>query len=432
MTSKTGHGSTPATETAEPSAPCFTVHPAVEGNNSTENFIPLLSFLEGPDYKAKFGTLYGLSSALLSSSTFAGHCDEDELIAFLSVARETARKKHLFWSQSRLCFLLGKLCSGRSKFSQARVYFEEALNVPREGFMDFKLLASIYSNLAAIFLLQKNVEKYFSLTERLAALIMGIPDCTLNIEDNSVFKYILKKAVLSHNTMAEARACYLLAKYHWTRADGIRVVPYLERLLFLCAENRGSWSFSPSHGYLTLGRLYRELCLSHLSVSSARRASLQPSATLSDCLTGMLLLFDNIKKLTGFTELKASIPAQMAPYLLQALSFTKVSQNGGGSDRYHILSHQLIVCLCQLFHKHKMIGHAVPLMHALINNSSPPRGLLASVPERNNTVIWLGWLHIENKQPDVALDILDSVLASMPEHCTTPQEGLSSLFLNVL
>ncbi|XP_075999814.1 SH3 domain and tetratricopeptide repeat-containing protein 1 [Genypterus blacodes] len=420
VTSKTEHDSTPAAETVEPGTPCFTVHPVVEGNNSTENFTPLLSFLEGPDYKAMFGNLYGLSSGLLSSSTFSGHCDEDELIAFLSVARETARKKHHFWSQSRLCFLLGKLCSGRSKFSQARVYFEEALSVPQQRFLDLKLLASIYSNLGTIYLLQKNVEKYFALTERLAALIMGIPDCTLNIVDNSVLNYILKKAILSHNTMAEARACYLLAKYYWSRAEGIRVAPYLERMLFLCAEAPGSWSFSPSHGYLTLGRLYSELDLHHLSVSSIRKASLQPSATLSDCLTGILLLFDNIRKLTGFTELKASIPAQMAPNLLQALSFTKVCQNGGGSDRYHILSRQLIVCLCQLFHKHGMIGHAVPLMHALINDSSSPKGLV----ERNSTLIWLGWLHIDNKQPDVALNILDSVLDSMPEHCTSPQEGV--------
>ena len=106
---------------------------------------------------------------------------------------------------------MGKLCAGRLKFSQARVYFEEALSVPRESFTDLRLLASIYSNLAVIYVLQKNTESFFAVAERLVALLMGIPDCLESIEDNPVLKYMLKKAVLCHNRMAEARACYLLA-----------------------------------------------------------------------------------------------------------------------------------------------------------------------------------------------------------------------------
>ncbi|XP_070786077.1 SH3 domain and tetratricopeptide repeat-containing protein 1 [Enoplosus armatus] len=410
------------TEAKTPSPPCFTVHKVVEQNNNTDNFIPLFSFLEGQDYKVEFGGLYGLSSELLASSTFAGHSNEDELIAFLGVARETARKKRLFWSQTRLCFLLGKLCAGRSKFSQARVYFEEALSVPREGFMDLRLLARIYSNLAAIYLLQKNTESFFAVTERLAALLLGIPDCLESLEDNSALKYILKKAVLSHNKMAEAKACHLMAKHHWTRAEGVRVVPYLERLLVLCAEAEITWRVSPSHGYLILGRLYSTLQLPHLSVSSARRASLQPSVTLTDCLSSMVLALDNISKLHGITEQETSVPPQVAPYLHQALSSTKVQE--GGSDQYHVLSHQLTLCLCQLFCKHRMVGHAICHMHTLINSNAPSKRLPMSVPERNSALIWLAWLHIDNNQPDVALDVLDLVLASMPEHCTTPQEGV--------
>ncbi|XP_022603608.1 SH3 domain and tetratricopeptide repeat-containing protein 1 [Seriola dumerili] len=414
--------SVPSTEAEDPSPPRFTVHPIVEGNNNTESFIPLFSFLEGQLYKAEFGVLYGLNSELLTSSTFSGHSDEDQLIAFLAVARETARKKRLFWSQTRLCFLLGKLCAGRSKFSQARVYFEEALSVPREGFRDLKLLASIYSNLAAIYLLQKNTDNFFAVTQRLVALILGIPDCLQSLEDNSALKYILKKAVLSHNRRAEARACYLLAKHHWTHADGAQAVPYLERLLVLCAEAQRTWSISLSHGYLSLGKLYSQLCLPHLSVSSARRASLQPSAQLSDCLHSMGLVLDNVHKLNGITEQDVSVPPQVAPFLHQALSFTKFQ--GGGKNQHHTLFHQLTVCLCQLFYKHRMVGHAIHHMHRLINNSPPLQQVPISVPERNSALIWLAWLHIDDQQPGVALDILDSVLSSMPEHCTTPLEGV--------
>ncbi|KAM4612407.1 SH3 domain and tetratricopeptide repeat-containing protein 1 [Polymixia lowei] len=414
-----------ATETLDPKAPCFTVHPVVVENSNTENLIPLLSFLDSSEYKPEFGVLYGQTPELLASSTFVGQSDEDELTAFLGVARETARKKRLYWSQSRLCFLLGKLCAGRSKFSQARVYFEEALNVPREGFTDVRLLASIYTNLAVIYLKQKNTEKYFSLVERFAALIMGIPDCIVSVENVSeVLKYVLKKAVLSHNKLAEARACFLLAKQHRRQNEGTSVVPYIERLLALSVEHSRTLNISPSQVYLSLGRLYSELSLPHLSVSSGRRASLHPSVTLSDCLSGLALVLENSSRHFGIRQ-QDSIPTQAAPFLHQALSFieeTAVGQNDGGRDHYHALSQVLTLCLSKLFQKHRMVGHAVCTMHGFINRSHPSQGL--SVSERNDTLLWLGWLHIGNDQPDVAVDILNSVLASMPEHCTTPQEGL--------
>ncbi|XP_047465969.1 SH3 domain and tetratricopeptide repeat-containing protein 1 [Mugil cephalus] len=420
------------TQAKLPASPCFTVSSAPEGNNnSTERFVPLFSFLEGQDYRVEYDGLYGLSPKQLASFTFAGHSDEDQLIDFLSVARETARKKRFFWPQTRLCFLLGKLCAGRKKFSQARVYFEESLNVPREGFTDFRLLASIYSNLAAVHLLQKNMDSFFALTERLAALLLGIPDCLKGLKDDSVLKYILKKAVLSHNRTAEAWACHLLAKHHWIRAEGVQVVPYLERLLDLCGEAQGTWSVFLSHGYLTLGRLYSKLKLPHLSVSSARRASLEPSATLSECLGSVALVLDDIVRHPGITEQEVFIPPQVAPFLHQALALTDEKIRAGGSDRFHVLSHQLTMCLCQLFYKHGMAARAIHHMHALICSiSSSPRAPF-SVPERNGTLIWLAWLHIDNNQPTVALDVLDSVLDSMPEHCTTPQEGVVLNMLGV-
>ncbi|XP_041638455.1 SH3 domain and tetratricopeptide repeat-containing protein 1-like, partial [Cheilinus undulatus] len=402
----------------KPSVPCFTAHPVVEGNSHTESMVPLFSFLEGPDYRAEFGVLYGLASDAIVKSTFSGHSDEDELVAFLGAARETARKKRLFWSQTRLCFLLGKLCAGRSKFSQARVYLEEALSVPGKGFTDLRLLASIYSNLAAIYLLQNNSQSFFAVMERLVALLLGVPDCLESLQDDFALKYMLKKAVLSHNTKAEARAAYLLAKHHWTHSDGAQVIPYLERLLVLGAEAQKTWSISPSHGFLTLGRLYSQMGLPHLSVCSARRACMQPSSLLTDCLSSMLLALDNISRLRETTEQETSIPAQMAPYLHRALTSTTDLQPG--SKQHRALTHQLTVCLCQLFCKHRMVGHAISHMHNIVNKQQLP----ASVPERNSALIWLAWLHINNNQPQVALEILESLLDSMPEHCTTPQEGV--------
>lgn len=399
--------------------PCFTVHPILEENNSNSKILaPLLSFLDGADCKVEFGLLYQLNPEVLTSSIFCGHSCEDELISFLSVGREMARRKKILWSQTRLCFLLGKICAGRSKFSQARVYFEETLRVPQECFRDFKLLASTYYNLATIYLLQKNMESFSALMERLVALIMGIPTCLECLKDTLVLQYFLKKAVFYNNKTAEARACCLLAKHHWTCAE--KVVPYLERLLVLCAESELPWNFSLSQGYLTLAHFYQELGLLHLSTSSARKASQQPTTALSDCLDSMILVLENVDKLHGTIQ-QASIPSQALPFLYKALSFALTEQEGGSNN--HVLSHQLAFCLSKQFYKHRMFDRAIDHMNVLCRDGLPLYQIPVSETESNNVLLWMAWLHIDNNQPSLALDILDLVLSSIPEHCTTPQEG---------
>ncbi|KAL0970032.1 hypothetical protein UPYG_G00236190 [Umbra pygmaea] len=407
-----------------PSGPHFSFHPVEEGTtNNQDQILSLLSFFSGSDYKAEFGSLYKQTPELLLT-TFNGHSGNvNQLVEYLGVARETARKKRLHWSQSRLCFLLGKLCAGCSKFSQARVYFEEALSIPRDGFTDMLMLASIYANLVGIYLMQKNTEKYFALSERIAALLMGIPDCFSTIEkDSEVLKFILKKAVLSHNKMAEARSCFLLAKLHWTRGKEADTIPFMERLLFLSTEPLGFQGIVPSHGYLTLGRLYSQLSLPHLCVSSARRAMMHTSARMVDCLTGMELVLRHTDRLYGVQAQGNTIPAQVAPFLSRSLSFI----GGLDGDGDHSLSQALALCLSQLFQKQGMVGCAVCSMHTLVDHYHGPSSLASasSSAEQKSALLWLAWLHICNSQPEVSLDILDSLLDSMPEHCTSPQEGL--------
>lgn len=418
--------SPPLKDQPQPGPPNFKVHPVqplVGGNHhNTENFFAIFSFLDGREYRDEFGSLYSMSSELLASSVFHGQSDEDELVGFLGVARETARKKRLFWTQTRLCFLLGRLCLGRSKFSQARVYLEECLVVPPESFTDFRLLASIYSNLVAIYLMQKNAESYFSVIERLAALLMGIPECLEDLADSAALKYILKKSVLCHNAMAEAWALHILAKHHWTRDEAEKVVPYLERLLVLKSDAPIGWNISPSHGYQTLGMLYSNLQLPHLSVSAAWRAFQEGPPTLTDCLSIMNLAVDQVSKLNGTTEPQVTIPTQVAPYLHRALSLVKVTDEE--RCQYYHLKYNLTVSLCQLFCKHRMTDQAICYMHGLIKSRSGLQQTLVSAAERQGSLVWLAWLHIENHQPDVALQVLDSVLASLPEHCTVPLEGL--------
>ena len=55
----------------------------------------LLSFLGSPDFREELRSLYTSYPEFLMSC-FHGHADEEELVAYLGVARETARKKRQF------------------------------------------------------------------------------------------------------------------------------------------------------------------------------------------------------------------------------------------------------------------------------------------------------------------------------------------------
>ncbi|KAK7910296.1 hypothetical protein WMY93_014980 [Mugilogobius chulae] len=408
------HDSISPSETPNSSLRFFVPH-IVEGKNHTEEFMPLFTFLQNQNYVPDYGELYRLTPEQLCSTTFTGHSDEDQLASFLSVARETARKKRLFWSQTRICFLLGKLCVGRSKFSQARVYFEEALSVPREGFADFRLLTYIYYNLSKIYLLQKNTESFFAVTERLVALLMGFSFCLEIVEEDFVLKHILKKAVLANNKQAEARASFLLAKHYWERKEKLEAIPYIERLLVLSCEEAPTFSISPSCGYLTLAGLYNELDLANLSACSFRKTSLDPSTTLTESLSCIVQLLSNSMP----QQEPNSFPCHLAPYLHKVASLPELQEKQ--NVRHHVLSHHLTVCLSEMFSKHGMLDRAVQCMHELVESSPSAQSL--PVSQVNSALIWLAWLHIEKSQPDVALDVLELVLATMPEHCTSPQEG---------
>lgn len=257
--------------------PHFTVCSEQDGT-SPDGYHSLLSFLGSREHRPEFQLLYSAYPEFLLLH-FQGHGDEEELVAYLGVARETARKKRLSWAQSRICFLLGQLCAGRSKFSQARVYYEEALSIPRDYFTDMYLLSAIYSNLTFIYLTQKNAEKYLALSERFAALLMAVCDYLSGTEDPEVLRFALKKAILSKNKPTESRICFLLAKFYLKLGEGMSAVPFIERLQILADEMPGVCDKMRSHGFLLLARLYSDYGLLRLAESSAQQTCLQVGFT---------------------------------------------------------------------------------------------------------------------------------------------------------
>ncbi|XP_060730612.1 SH3 domain and tetratricopeptide repeat-containing protein 1 isoform X3 [Tachysurus vachellii] len=394
--------------TASPNEiPYFTVCSEQDGAGP-DGYCSLLSFLSSRDHQPEFQLLYAAYPEFLQLH-FQGHSDEEELVAYLGVVREIARKKRMSWAQSRICFLLGQLCAGRSKFSQARVYYEEALSIPRDYFTDIYLLSAIYSNLALIYLTQKNAEKYLAVSERFAALLLADCNYLSGTEDPEVLKFALKKAVLSQNKSAEARVCFLLSKFYLKLGEGMSAVPFIERLQILADEMPGTCDKMQSHGFLLLARLYSDYGLLHLAESSAQQACQQVSSSVTDCFCSISLLLENARELYG-----VDIPAQVAPCLTRAAALESF-------DMEPSISHAYALCLSWLFHKHGMPKRAVQYMCDFLNHAS---ATVLSHSDASAALIWVAWLYICDLQPHSALDVLDSVLSSLPEHCTTRLEGV--------
>lgn len=115
--------------------------------DDVEHFAPILAFLDHEGYTDHFKSLYDFSFSFLTSS-FYSFSEEDELVAYLETSRKWAKMSHMTWAHARLCFLLGRLSIRKTKLSQARVYFEEAIRVLDGAFEDLSLVAALYINLA--------------------------------------------------------------------------------------------------------------------------------------------------------------------------------------------------------------------------------------------------------------------------------------------
>lgn len=130
---------------------------------------------------------------------------------------------------------------------------------------------------------------------------------------------------------------------------------------------------------------------------------------MSHCLCGISLLLENASKLSGVT-----IPTQVAPYLTHAASLMPSREDPA-------LTHIHALCLSWLFHRHSMHDKAVCYMRTFLDHSR-----VSGVKQSDVTdaLMWLAWLYICNQQPSRALEVLDGVLSSLPEHCTTQLEGV--------
>ncbi|KFW10588.1 SH3 domain and tetratricopeptide repeat-containing protein 1, partial [Fulmarus glacialis] len=378
-----------------PEGPCF--HIRQDDVQASDIFESLLVFLNRKEYERNFKNLYDFSYPFINSM-FYGFSEEEELVSFFRLAREAAKKAGMSWALARLCFLLGRLSVKKLKFSQARVYFEEALGAVAGGFSDLYFVIALYTNLTVIYLTQKNKEKCAHVFDKAASLLMGIPNyiCSADLESD-ILKYALKRTILSQNKHAEARACFLLAKHYSARKQHEEALPFLERFQLLL-NDLGLQNNLSNNCYFKLAESYNEKCLPHIVLSCIKVASSQSSSTSIGSLKRIDLVIKNAPKLYGLRKLRQILPSQIAPYLIQALSsvFTNEQQE---------LCSSIYLSLAKLYSHHKWYGKAIVYMMKALDSD-----VSAKPEEIINYLVSLAWLYVLYRQYDVALAILNAVV----------------------
>ncbi|XP_026959607.1 SH3 domain and tetratricopeptide repeat-containing protein 1 isoform X2 [Sagmatias obliquidens] len=384
------HGASGGTSSPDTKEPSFRLD-AGDARADPEALGCLLQFLDKPGFEASFQGLYDLSPPGLSG-VFGGFTDDEELARLLAEARGVAKKAGLPMALARLCFLLGRLCVRRLKLSQARVYFEEALGALGGRFGDLVLVAAVYTSLAAVHLRQKNREKCVQVVPKALALLLGTPGHVGGSEaESGLLQLGLRRAIGARSPQAEARACFLLAEHHARGKRPEEALPFLERLLQLYGASGAPGASWPVDCYLLLADVYSRKCLPHLALSCVKVASRRARGSLDSALRSAALV------LRGSPQLPR-LPAQLAPYLLQALA-----SPASGAGR--ALRGPIYASLARLHSQHGRQGRAIAFMTRAAETDAQIGG--RTVVDR---LVALAWLHVLHRQIPAALDILESVL----------------------
>ncbi|XP_045145398.1 SH3 domain and tetratricopeptide repeat-containing protein 1 [Echinops telfairi] len=371
-----------------------------------------LQWLDFPGYQASFRHLYA-PSPLGPGSSPCSLADEEELAGHLARAREVAKRAGLPMALARLCFLLGRLCVGKLKLSQARVYLEEALGALGGCFGDLPLTVALYSLLATVHLRQKNRDKCVLTVGKAVALLLGAPGPVCGSEAQ-LLQLALGRAVRAQSAAAEARACFLLARHHWSLKQPEGALPFLERLLVLQSHLEPLDTTWLVGCYQRLADIYSRQCLPHLALSCVRVASLRAQGSLASALWSVDLVLRHATQLHGPWQAAPCLPALIAPYLWQALA-----SSAARTER--TLRASLYVSLAQVHSDHGQHGRGGALLMRAVDAEAPS----GAHPVVDHLVA-LAWMHLLRGQSAVALEVLESI-----EHSAAASEEQEGVVINM-
>ena len=117
---------------------------------------------------------------------------------------------------------------------QARVYYEESLNVRVDGFSDLPLLTALYTNLTSVYLKQRMTDKLPQTLERAGALLLCLPSHSFtSLDEFELLCLLLRRAVVEGDKHLEARVCYLASSLFLLLGKSEDALAFVERLQFL-------------------------------------------------------------------------------------------------------------------------------------------------------------------------------------------------------
>ncbi|XP_014901059.1 SH3 domain and tetratricopeptide repeat-containing protein 2 isoform X1 [Poecilia latipinna] len=392
--------------------PLFMEENSWEGEKS-ELSDPTLALLNHEHFQDEFLPLYDLHYSFLWM-TF-GEKTEDELSGHLESVRECAKRLGMRWAHRRACFVLGRLCARKLKFSQARVYYEEALSVGVNGFSDVPLLVALFTNLTAIYLKQRMSDKLPQILEKASALILCLPcHAFMSSDEVELLKLLLRRAVVLGDKLLEARVCYLISSLYLVLKKTEDTLPFFERLQFLSATLSATEGgpIQPLDLNWLLSWLYHRKYMPYLALASLSLDS-REDHSLRDAFQRIELFIRNSVRLNPcWKEGTSLLPAQIVVYLQQALA---VAEQGDDIK----MQRDLCLGLALTYQQYGALDKAVRCAQQAVETGShinEEDGFEASV--------LLGWLLVLTGQAERAQSILEPLLTSLQSTDSPTQQGV--------
>lgn len=374
---------------------------------------PTLTLLNHQHFQEDFLPLYDIQYSFLWV-TFIGKT-EDELSGHLESVRECAKRMGMRWAHRRACFLLGRLCARKLKFSQARVYYEEALSVCVDSFCDTPLHIALVTNLTAVYLKQRMTDKLPLILEKASALLLCLPSHTFTSSDEiELLKLLLKRAVVMGDKHLEARVCYLIANLFLLLRKTDDALPFVERLQFLSATISASEGLpiAPLDLNWLLSWLYHRKYMPYLALASLSLDSRQDHS-LQDAFQRIELFIKNSVRLNPcWKEGTSLLPAQIVVYLQQALT---IAEKGEDLNTQR----DLCLCLASLYQQYGALDKAVCCAQQAVET-----GGHINEEESFEASVLYGWLLVLTGQAEQAQTVLQPLLTSLQGTDSPTQRGV--------
>ncbi|KAM9850355.1 SH3 domain and tetratricopeptide repeat-containing protein 2 [Aulostomus maculatus] len=392
--------------------PLFLEENSWEGEES-ELSDPTLTLLNKDNFQEDFLPLYDLQCSFLWM-TFSGK-SETEVSGHLETVRECAKRMGLQWAHRRACFLLGRLCARKLKFSQARVYYEEALSVSVGSFSDTPLLIALLTNLTAVYLKQRMTDKLPQTLEKASALLLCLPSHTYTSSDEvELLKLLLRRSVVMGDKYLEARICYLISSLFLLLRKTDDALPFVERLQFLSVTLSApeGQPIVPLDLNWLLSLLYHRKYMPYLALASLSLDSRQDHS-LPEAFHRVELFIRNSVRLNPFWKEGTSLlPAQIVVYLLQALG---IAEKEGDLK----IRRDLCLGLASVYQQYDALDKAVCCAQQAVET-----GAHINEEEGFEASVLLGWLLVLTGQAEKAQSVLQPLLISLQGTDSSTQRGV--------